>query len=228
MVYQNPTLFGVAYASRLFREVDTAQAFEKLREETGPALNLRYPDSNGHAQALLKWLNNWGCRIDAKSSQALFESWGNWFRKWRRRLPDVELVDAGERDLDIVADAYDALLAIHGLGPTSVSKLLFAVRPETAMAWDDPIQKEFGLVGDRAGYRRMLTLSKAEAENLVADAARRGIADWRTIPDEVGRSGHTLPKLLDEYHWVTITRRHQIPALEDLQRWTTWRAEVAA
>jgi hypothetical protein len=35
MAHQNPTLFGVAYASRLFREVDSAQAFEKLRNETG-------------------------------------------------------------------------------------------------------------------------------------------------------------------------------------------------
>jgi hypothetical protein len=68
MAYQKPTLFGVAYASRLFREVDGDQAFETLRRETGPSLNSRFPDRNGHAQALLKWLNNWGCRIAAKSS----------------------------------------------------------------------------------------------------------------------------------------------------------------
>jgi hypothetical protein len=59
MAHPNPTLFGLAYVSRLFREVDSAQAFEKLRQETRPALKLLYPDSNGHAQVLLKWLNNW-------------------------------------------------------------------------------------------------------------------------------------------------------------------------
>jgi hypothetical protein len=128
--------------------------------------------------------------------------------------------------LDLVADAYDALRAIHGLGPTGASKVLFAVRPEIAMAWDEGIQKEFGLAGDRAGYRKMLTRSQAEAENLVVDAARCGVADWRAIPDEVGRPEHTMPKLLDEYHWVTITRRHQIPAPEDLRRWTAWQPKV--
>ena len=90
------------------------------------------------------------------------------------------------------------------------------------MAWDAFIQSAFQLKGDRAGYRNMLVLSKAEAENLEADAARCGVADWRSIPDVVGRSGYTLPKLLDEYHWVTISRRHQIPAREDLQQWIGW------
>jgi hypothetical protein len=231
MVYQNPTLFGLAYASRVFREVDRARAFEELREETGAALNLEYPDNNGHASASLKWLNKWGCRINAKSPERLFERWAEWFCLWRPRLPDVALVDTGDRDLDIVADAYDelrAILADSSKRPTGASKLLFAVSPEVAMVWDDPVRKEFGLVGDRAGYRRMLTHSKAEAENLVADAARCGITDWRAIPNEIGRPGYTLPKLLDEYHWITITRGHQIPALEDLWRWTGLHVEVAA
>jgi hypothetical protein len=96
------------------------------------------------------------------------------------------------------------------------------------MVWDDPIRKEFGLAGDRAGYRRMLTRSKAEGDNLVADAARCGVTDWRAIPNEIGRPGYTLPKLLDEYHWITITRGHQIPALDDLRRWTGLHVEVAA
>ena len=53
MPYQYPTLVGVAFASRLFREVDVAHAYEKLRKETGPELDLQYPDNNGHAQATL-------------------------------------------------------------------------------------------------------------------------------------------------------------------------------
>ena len=214
MVYQNPTLFGLAYASRVFREVDRAQAFEKLREETGGALNLQYPDNSGHARASLKWLNKWGCRINAKSPERLFERWAEWFRLWRTRLPDVSLVDAGDGDLDIVADAYSelrAILAGASKRPTGASKLLFAVSTEVAMVWDDPIRKEFGLAGD-----------------LVADAARCGVTDWRAIPNEIGRPGYTLPKLLDEYHWITITRGHQIPALKDLRRWTGLHVKVAA
>jgi hypothetical protein len=230
MAYQKPTLFGLAYASRPFHEVDGDQAFETLCRETGPALNLRFPDRNGHAQALLKWLNNWGCRIAAKSPDTLFQSWSEWFRQWKPRLPpaDLALIDAGERDFEVLADAYGTLLPIYGLGPTGASKLLLAVRPASAMAWDAEIQKRFAPAGDRAGYGQMLARSKAEAEDLAADAARCGVTDWRSIADEIGRSGLTLPKLLDEYHWVTITRRHQIPAVGDLQRWMAWHAEATA
>jgi hypothetical protein len=222
MAYQKPTLFGVAYASRLFREVDEAQAYEKLCDETRPELNLQYPDNNGHAQALLKWLNRWGCRIPKNSPDALFKNWEKWYKHSRLPGANVKLVYATECDLDVLADAYSALLQIRGLGPTGASKLLFAIRPQTAMAWDAAIQTEFELAGDREGYRAMLARSKDEAENVVDDAARCGVADWRSIPHEVGRSGHTLPKLLDEYHWVTITRRHNLPCCEKLQQWMGW------
>ena len=145
MPYQNPTLFGVAYASRLFREVDAAQAYEKLRNETGPELDLQYPDNNGHAQAMLNWLNSWGCRIDKKSPGQLFQSLEKWFRQWKLRFPraDIGLLDAEKRDFDVLADAYEALLPIHDLGPTGASKLLFSIRPESAMAWDAAIQSAF-------------------------------------------------------------------------------------
>lgn len=223
MAYKNPTLFGVAYASRLFREVDASQAFEKLRKATDHRLDLQYPDNNRHAQALLEWLNKWGCRIPAKLPDALFKNWWNWSQHWGKQLPlGLGLCDASDCDLDILADAYDALLSIRGLGATGASKLLFAVCPETAMPWDRAIQTELKLAGDRAGYRAMLKHSKREAEILVEDAARRGIADYRTIPVKIGRAGYTLPKLLDEYHWVTITRRHQIPDCEELRQWMGW------
>ena len=129
---------------------------------------------------------------------------------------------AAEPDLDVLADAYSALLQIRGLGPTGASKFLFAVRPKIAMAWDAAIQTGFGFAGDREGCRAMLALSKDEAECLVADAAPCGVAESQSIPHEVRRAGHMLPKLFDEYHWVTITRRHKIPVREVLQQWIAW------
>jgi hypothetical protein len=90
------------------------------------------------------------------------------------------------------------------------------------MAWDAEIQRKFKLAGDRAGYRTMLTRSIEEAQFLVKDATRCGVADRRSIPDAVGRPGHTLPKLLAEYHWVTITRRRKIPVPEELRHSPGW------
>ena len=33
----------------------------------------------------------------------------------------------------------------------------------------------------------------------------------------------TLAKLLDEYHWITVTVGHQIPTAEHLVQWASWR-----
>ncbi len=57
MPYQNPTLFGMVYTSRLFREVDVPSRYEEFCAETRPTLDLQNP---AHAQALLEWLNKCG------------------------------------------------------------------------------------------------------------------------------------------------------------------------
>jgi hypothetical protein len=58
MTYPAPTLFGVVYASRLFREIDeSSEAYQKFFSRTAPRLDLKSPDTNHHAQYLLDWLN---------------------------------------------------------------------------------------------------------------------------------------------------------------------------
>jgi hypothetical protein len=214
MLYQNPTLFGVAFASRLFRQIDYLSSFEVWRDLESPA----------NCEGLLEWLNKWGCRIATESFSERSPKLAAWFRKWNPQLPhaSVELVGTRDPDLDILADAYDGLLTA-GFGPTAASKTLFAIRPETAMAWDRAIRAGFNLNGgSRQNYRAMLALSKREAEMLIADAARCGIPDHRSIPDEVGSPDRTLARLLDEFHWITIVRRHQIPTSNELKRWVGW------
>jgi hypothetical protein len=142
MPYQNPTLFGVAYASRLFREVDeTKQVFEELRRKTGSGLDLRNSD---HAEALLVWLNKWGCMIPKKSFPVMTAKLGKWFQEWKPRLPgaSIGLVSLQARHLDTLAAAYHALLTIDHFRPTCASKTLFTVCPHAAMPWDAPIQNK--------------------------------------------------------------------------------------
>ena len=86
------------------------------------------------------------------------------------------------------------------------------------MPWDAAIQEEFKL-----GYRAMLVRSKDEGSKLIDDAARCGVLDpQNNIPSEIGRPQHTLAQLLDEYHWITITRGHEIPSHGDLRQWVQW------
>ena len=216
-----PTLFGVAYATRLFREFDDPSSLSQLFQLTAPAIDLQYP---AHALALLNWLNQWGCRIAGNLFPALTASLAQWDQQWRSKLlqPHVELVDLQNADLDVLADAYDALIAVHGLGPTAGAKVLFAIRPEGAMAWDEAIRAGLNIGENRQGYRNMLAHSKHEATMLIADAGRCGINNRQDIPHIVGSPNRTLARLLDEYNWITITQGHQIPTCTELKQWVTW------
>jgi hypothetical protein len=62
MTYQNPTLFRLAYACRLYRQIDDPSGLDKLARAAGAAVDLRNPN---HTKALLEWLNDWQCRIKA-------------------------------------------------------------------------------------------------------------------------------------------------------------------
>lgn len=216
-----PTLFGVSYAARLFREVDNPSSFGQLLHLTAPAINLQNP---AHASALLNWLNQWGCRIAGNLFPALSTSLSYWDQQWRPQLPQphVELVNLQNADLDILVAAYEVLLGVHGLGPTAAAKVLFALHPETAMAWDEAIRAVLNIGANEQGYRDMLVHSKHEAEMLIADASRCGIGNRQDIPGIVGSPDRTLARLLDEYNWITITNGHQIPTCSDLKQWAIW------
>jgi hypothetical protein len=223
MPYRNPTLFGVVYASHLFREIDVPSAYEQFLAQIGPAPDLR---QHAHAMALLDWLNKWRCRINNNLFPALSQSLAHWDNEWIQQLPqvNVELVDLTDNDLDILADAYAALLEVFHVarrGATAAAKTLFAVRPKAAMAWDAAIRSELNVGDNRQGYRDMLVVSKRELKMMIADASQRGIAAG-DIADTIGSPGRTLVRLLDEYHWVTITGRHHIPTCCELKQWIGW------
>jgi hypothetical protein len=224
----------VAYASRLHRQIDKSSGFnEQVRHKISPALDLDLENCD-HATILLKWLNKWGCRITENSFPKISQQLAEWFRGWQRRLPctGLELVSLQDGHLDVFADAYHALLEVDDFGPTSASKALFAVCPRAAIPWDAAIQDHFKDTFKLHGrtpedYRAMLELSKDAGKGLMTDAARCGVADPRNIPREVGRPEHTLAQLLDEYHWITITRGHEIPSRDELKRWVEWEARSA-
>jgi hypothetical protein len=218
----------VVYASRLFSEVDEAsQAYQAFRKETVPDLKMEKGDGNGHVAALLTWLNKWGCRITKEKFNAITPQLVAWFERWRPELPptNLQLADLQETDLDVFAGAYSDLLTVDEFGPTSAAKTLFATRPHAAMPWDAAIQSGFNLGGlSRQKYREMLSLCQKEAQALVVDAERCGVPAAK-ISHACGGADHTIPWLLDKYHWITVTRRHRIPNCEELKQWVHWACE---
>jgi hypothetical protein len=155
---------------------------------------------------------------------ALSASLSDWDQEWGPQLPQphVELVDLQNADLDVLVAAYEALLTAHGIGSTTAAKVLFALHPETAMAWDKAIRAVLNIGENGQGYQDMLVYSRHEVEMLIADADRCGIRNRRDIPRIIGSPDRTLARLLDEYNWITITNGHQIPTCSDLKQWVTW------
>jgi hypothetical protein len=196
----------------LFPEVDGVDDFATFCRATQNEPNLQNPE---HAKLLLTWLNNWGARIAKTAFSSMLVELAKWFSEWGQSLPRSGLLDLQDQAIESFVAAYEDLKRqVNGFGPTSASKTLFAVRPDGAMPWDAAIQTEF------RDYRTLLQRSRDEARMVVCEASTRcGGANQRSIPLIVRAPNKTLPKLLDEYHWVTITRRHCIPTCEELRQW---------
>lgn len=206
MLTDAPDLAGLREAAVVFNGfagVDVS--WERLLVDIAPGWNL---GKAAHRLLLLRWLNSWGCRIryPRPGEPAPFDAGIKaWWRTWRSALPSGSLVDLSDRDIDQVADAYAALSAMPAaagrqLGPTAAAKALFALRPDAIMPWDATIATRLHGARDGAAFHRHLTLGRAWARSVVAEA---GAAD--AVADLVGRPGMSLAKILDEYLYVTIT-----------------------
>ena len=71
-------------------------------------------------------------------------------------------------------------------------------------------------------YAEYLGLVRQDLEELGKVCVRHGhiLSD---LSELLGRPTSSLPRLIDEYHWVTITRRCRAPSSELLATWAGWR-----
>ena len=58
-------------------------------------------------------------------------------------------------------------------------------------------------------------------QRIEAEAAALGIAA-EDIPKMLGRPTSSLPKMIDEYYWLTLTRGLAIPRPTELATWASW------
>jgi len=74
----------------------------------------------------------------------------------------------------------------------------------------------------RAGRQRLGRERRVRAADAVgAQARKRGIKAPQ-LADAIGRPQSSLPKLVDEYYWVTVTNGLAVPSRRELARWLTW------
>jgi len=82
----------------------------------------------------------------------------------------------------------------------------------------DLTRPELELRGSWESYRAFLVRPTASIKSLVDDTRRFGI-DAADIAERIGHLGSSLPKLLDEYHWVTITKGVLLPSRRQVANW---------
>jgi hypothetical protein len=221
--------FDLVYCCRLYAEVaGFDRALATFRERTEGRADLR---DGEHRVLTLEWLRRWGCRNlaveDTRLTLAALETWA---ASWWDRLqgPDVTLDRLTDAHIELAADAYADLAAMHAahrrardrrvavtFGATAAAKTLYAVRPEAFLPWDDAIRRALGFDGGRDAYRDALRRARAELTEAVADA---GCAAAE-LPAFVGRPASSPPKLIDEHDWVRYARGHAPPEAAELARW---------
>lgn len=156
-----------------------------------------------------------------------------WSTEYSDHLPPAHepLEALDDERLGRVADAYEALRFLSAsvrkdgvrmtVGPTGAGKILFALCPQQLPPWDDPIRKG---KGDRDSYLQYLLAVQNTIRRLHLQMESAGL-DEPGFSALISRPNVTLPKLIDEYLWMTVTRCFEPPSKVALQRWASWKAE---
>ncbi|MGQ0601669.1 MAG: hypothetical protein ACT4QE_08245 [Anaerolineales bacterium] len=177
-----------------------------------------------HAKALLRWLNQWDCRQFARDYHDLA---ADEILRWHGEYSDQlfaqrkNIWELTDRDIHAAKNAYAALrqgiasfrkkkgktsVETVRIGSTGAAKILFAVRPLALAPWDNSIRKKLKYDGEPDSYREYLQDLRRIATNLRDECEQAGFL-INELPARLGRPLSTVPKLIDEYNWITLTKQ---------------------
>lgn len=225
-------LYEIAIGSYLFSKVvDFDESFEVLQSAVEGRVDLSRRD---HRQALLVWLNKWGCRqFSVNQHEGASDQILSWHEQHSKSLPsnDVDLWLATDDQLDVVATAYGDLAQRIAcvrknscevtIGPVGAAKILFAIRPRFFLPWDTPIRQCLGYDGSAASYLAFLRDMRTTLVQLASECEQHGFS-LSDLPRRLDRPQDTLPKLVDKFLWITITRGAHLPSPSMVQQWLGW------
>lgn len=228
VVSEEPISLGsLAYACNVYdamTDFGSSLGEFRLRVNGNPDL-----DEQDHRQALLTWLNAWGCRIALNSHVLLSNELAAWHKVAIGRLPDPtdRLVTMDGPTLDKFEKLFDQLSGLRAqdggrrFGPTAASKTLFALRPHVFAPWDEAIRHGFAADGSGASYVRFLQIIRNDLRQVAQQCLHQGIHP-EDLPGRLGRPESTAPQLIGEYYWITATKRVKPPDPETVREWLTW------
>lgn len=205
-----PTLADLRAAAETFTSLGAVdRATRELQAATGNTVDLGLA---AHREALLRWLNAWGCRIRAPrpgEPTPFQDNVAAWWEEWGGVLPNRPLHRLRDGDMSRVGEAHASLASLPAtagattrtLSSTAAAKTLFALRPRTVMPWDAAIALALHGARDGVAFARHQRLGREWALALLAET---GLTEAQ-FAAAAGRPGATLAKLLDEYCYVRIT-----------------------
>jgi hypothetical protein len=228
--------FDLAFACYLYESMTPYKGgLDRFRATTGAAPDLKRED---HRLALLKFLNDWGCRNLAKEWHGLAsEELDRWYSGAEDllRLPDGSRADRDMTrlgDLTTVFDSLSTCIAARkvrygkemlvSFGPTATSKTLFALRPDMLPAWDGPMRTAFGHHGGGESYAEFVEDIHRKIVETELYCQSRGFS-LEDLPAKLERPASTsVVQLVIEYYWITITRGASPPSKSTVREWLAW------
>jgi len=232
VIYNDVTLSKLALASTMY---DCLTPFNKslalLNGDTGGSIDL---SNHAHRTSLLIWLNDWGCRhLSEEHHKVASDSILKWYQaKGDDLFPENKpLWDLGDAELKMAASAYGSLkdkigawrdrggrkVKVH-IGPTAASKILFAIRPQALMPWDEAIRASYKFDGSAESYYRYLEEMRNFTLHIEDICKNKGL-QIDGLPKELGRPGSTVLTLVNKYIWITRTKKCILPSAKTLARW---------
>ena len=206
----------------LTKNIKNKEPYEQFQQATGNSPDL---SDKKHIKALLEFLNKWGCRIAGDALPKISEQLKSWYKEYNDKLPRKNLWSLCDSDLDSVIKAYKGLKKIKRIGPTTASKILFALRPEALVAWDNKIREETVGLGPEGSYKEFLKLMQRKLETMCKENNFKPEQFLDKLKSEKLveiKNGDTVPKVIDEYNWITRTKGCNPPDKETLRRWDKW------
>lgn len=121
------------------------------------------------------------------------------------------LRDANLRAINIpqnrhsIKECFEHFMRIDRVGPTGVSKALHVLMPNLFVMWDDRIRSAYRCAGNGSedGYLKFLQLMQGAASSLEESV-------WGNVCRQC--DDFSIPKLLDEYNYVSYTLGISVPA----------------
>ena len=234
MNIKDVTLGKIAAAGLLFNSLTPYNtSLVNFRSATGDRIDLAIQE---HRDALMNWLNDWGCRHLSKDQhQVASKSILDWYQRncttlFSDKIPLWQLKD---QEIETAANVYGSLkdktgawrvrggskMEVH-IGPTAASKVLFAIRPKTLMPWDEAMRISFDCDGSPESYFKYLIKIRDLASH-IGDLCRNKGFQIEQLPRELERPKSTVIELINEYIWVTVTREVKLPSSETLTQWAS-------